>query len=264
MKQAKFFSIIALAVFIASCDKDDYNSNPQPQPPLSNVVKASGDSGAILGSINQFRTLLGDVLNTTPNQTSGRREVNWDGVSADLTNNANFPVDFFNNTDPNGPAGRKRGLLYINPGAGLRVDTTAFLDIDPSYANQFLTFSKRRLFAPVATNVTEIVFKIAGTTTDGFVHGFGIIFSDVDDANSTYIEYFNGSKSLGVFKAGVSGGSKKFSFLGVFFPNEKVTRIKITAGNAALAAGVKDITDGGTKDIVVMDDLFYDEPKTIN
>jgi len=264
MKQLRLFSIVALVVFFASCDKNDYNDNPQPQPPLSAVIKAAGDSGAIIGSINQFRAILGDSLNTTPNKTSGRREVNWDGVPSNLSNNSNFPADFFNNTDAAGPAGRKRGLFYINPGTGFRVDTTAFLDIEPSYANQFVAFSKRRLFSPVGTNVTEISFKIAGTNTDAFVTGFGLIFSDVDDANYTFVEYFNGNKSLGVFKAPVSNGAQKFSFLGVHFPNEKVTRVKITAGNAALAAGVKDVTDGGTKDIVVMDDFFYDEPKLIN
>ncbi|MEP6947800.1 MAG: hypothetical protein ABI863_00935 [Ginsengibacter sp.] len=40
--------------------------------------------------------------------------------------------------------------------------------------------------------------------------------------------------------------------------------VKITAGNGLLATGVKDITDGGTKDLVVMDDFIYDEPKQLN
>jgi hypothetical protein len=264
MKHVKL-SIIAIAVFFASCDKDDDYNGGTPQPPAieSQVFKASGDSNAILGTINQFRSKLGDSLNTTPNKTSGRREVNWDGVPADLSNNANFPADFFNNTDPAGPAGRKRGLFYVNPGTGFRVDTSFFADIEPTYANQFNTFTRRRLFSPVGTNVTDINFKIAGTTTEAFVRGFGLIFSDVDDANSTYVEFFNGNKSLGVFKAPVSGGPKKFTFLGVFFPNEKVTRIRIIAGNAALAAGVKDLSDNGTKDLVVMDDFFYDEPKQL-
>ncbi|MBC7850549.1 MAG: hypothetical protein H7Y31_12485 [Chitinophagaceae bacterium] len=266
MKHASLFSVIALAALFASCDKNDDYDNGNPPPPVfeSTVVKIAGDSAGILGSVNQFRLILGDSVNLTPNKTSGRREINWDGVPADLSNNSLFPVDFFNNTDPNGPAGRKRGLAYVNPGPGFRVDTSAFADIEPSYANQFTTFSRRRLFSPVATNVTEINFKIAGTNTDAFVKGFGLIFVDVDDANSTSIEFFNGNKSLGVFKVPVSGGPKRFSFLGVSFKNEKVTRVKITAGNAALAAGTKDITDGGTKDIVVMDDFFYDEPKTLN
>lgn len=265
MKQYKFFLLMvsALAV-LGSCNKDDDYSDAQPNAPISSVLKVSGDSAGIIASINQFRSLLGDSLNTTPNKTTGRREVNWDGVTAALTNNSLFPADFFNNTDPNGPAGRKRGLFYINAGAGFRVDTTFFSEIEPTYQNQFTQFSKKRLFSAVGTNITEISFRIAGSNTEAFVRGFGLIFVDVDDANSSSVEFFNGNKSLGVFKVPVSGGPKKFSFLGVHFPNEKVTRIKIIAGNAALATGVKDISDGGTKDLVVMDDFFYDEPKTIN
>jgi len=264
MKQASLFSIIVLAVLIASCDKNDYDSNPQPQVPLSNVVKAAGDSGAIIGSINQFRALLGDVLNSTPNQTSGRREVNWDGVPANLTNNGAFPFDFFNNTDPAGPNGRKRGLVYLNTGTSFRVDSTDFAEVDPTYGAQFDAFSKKRVFAYLGNNVSEITFKVAGTNTDAFVRGFGLIFLDVDDANSTTLEFFSGTKSLGVFKAPVRSATGGFSFLGVYFPNEKVTKVKITAGNSILAPGVKDVTDGGTKDLVVMDDFFYDEPNTIN
>lgn len=264
MKQVSFFSVILSAVLIVSCTKNDYNSSPQPQTPVSNVIKASGDSAGIIGAINQFRALLGDSLNVTPNKTSGRREVNWDGVPASLTNNGNFPFDFFNNTDPAGSNGRKRGLVYINTGTSFRVDSTDFKEIEPSYADQFDAFSKKKVFAYLGNNVSEISFKVPGTNTDAFVKGFGLIFSDVDDANSTSLEFFAGTKSLGVFKATVRTATGGFSFLGVYFPGEKVTKVKITAGNSILAPGIKDISDGGTKDLVVMDDFFYNEPITAN
>jgi len=266
MKQYRILSLMAAAsILFVSCNKDDgYGNNPPPPPPQieSSVISGAGDLTAALA---QFRSLIGDPLNTTPGQTIGRREVNWDGVPANFTNANNFPFDFFNITDPNGSNGRKRGLLYTNSGTAFRVDSTSYSEIDASYAAEFKPFSGKRLFAYMGSNISEAVFKVPGTNIDASVKGFGLVFSDVDDANSTTVEYFNGNKSLGVFKAPVRTDANGFSFLGVFFPKEKITRVKITAGNGVLQAGVKDISvQGGQKDLVVMDDFFYSEPLPIN
>ncbi|HEX6180018.1 MAG TPA: hypothetical protein VFZ47_02165 [Chitinophagaceae bacterium] len=248
---------VILAGFMVACDKDDDDTPAPPPAPQANVVSGAGDLTAVL---TQFRGILGDPLNTTPGQTIGRREVNWDGVPANFTNSDNFPFDFFNITDPAGANGRKRGFVYPNNGTLFRVDSTDFAGIDATYADQFDAFSGKRTFVTRGTNITEIFFKVPGTNTDAFVKGFGVVFTDVDDANSTKIEYFNGTKSLGVFKAPARATGSSFSFLGVFFPGEKVTKVKITAGNGVLAAGVKDISNNGTYDLVVMDDLLYNEP----
>jgi hypothetical protein len=40
-----------------------------------------------------------------------------------------------------------------------------------------------------------------------------------------------------------------------------VARVKITCGNAALGAGVDDITNGGAYDLVVADNFIYGEPR---
>ena len=249
---------VILASFMVACDKDDDDTPAPPPAPQATVVSGSGDLTAVL---TQFRGILGDPLNSTHGQTTGSREVNWDGVPANFTNSDNFPFDFFNITDPAGTNGRKRGFVYPNNGTLFRVDSTDFAGIDATYADQFDAFSGKRTFVTRNTNITEIFFKVPGTNTDAFVKGFGVVFTDVDDVNSTKIEYFNGAKSLGVFKAPARAAGSSFSFLGVFFPGEKVTKVKITAGNGVLAAGVKDIsTNGGVYDLVVMDDLLYNEP----
>jgi len=250
-------SLFLFSITMSACKKDGDNNGNPPQP-QSTVVAASGD---ITPALAQFRQLLGDPLNSAPGSTTGRREINWDGVPANLTNNGDFPFDFFNSTDPAVGNGRKRGLVYQNTGTQFRVDSTDFSSIDNSYSNQFEAFSPKKVFAYLGNNVTDVLFKVAGTNTEGNVKGFGLIFSDVDDANSTKVEFFNGLKSLGVFKSPARSGTTSFSFLGVYFPNEKVTRVRITAGNGVLAPGVKDVSDGGSKDLVVMDDFIYSEPQ---
>jgi len=253
--------IAALVTVFSSCSKDDDFNGGIPEPTINKVVfSAAGDSAAIVAKLNEFRFLAGDPLNTAPGATTGRREVNWDGVPANFTNNNNFPLDFFGSSDPTLGNGRKRGLI-LNGNTTFRVDSTDFSEIDASYAAEFEAFSRKRLFTYIGNNVTQITFKVPGTQTDAFVNGFGVIFSDVDAANLTTVEYYNGNKSLGVFKA--TQAPQGFSFVGVGFPDEKVTRVKITSGNGLLAAGVNDISNGGTKDLVVMDDFLYSEPQPL-
>jgi hypothetical protein len=39
--------------------------------------------------------------------------------------------------------------------------------------------------------------------------------------------------------------------------------VAINAGSTALSPGVRDVTNGGTGDLVVMDDFLYSEPVAI-
>jgi hypothetical protein len=256
----KLTLIAASVAAFAGCSKDpDPYGNPIPTVNKV-VISAAGDSTAIVAKLEDFRLLAGNPLNIAPGATAGRREVNWDGVPAAFTNNNNFPLDFFGSSDPTLPNGRKRGLI-MNGTTTFRADSTDFSEIDPSYESQFESFSRKRLFTYIGNNVTQITFKVPGTSTDAFIKGFAVIFSDVDQADLTTVEYFNGNKSLGVFKA--TPAPQGFSFLGVNFPDEKVTLVKITSGNGLLATGVKDISSGGTKDLVVMDDFIYSEPRPL-
>ncbi|MRG48357.1 hypothetical protein GFS24_24790 [Chitinophaga sp. SYP-B3965] len=260
MKQLTFGVVFLLGLVQVSCEKDNDDHYEAPPKVKMNVFQSAGDSATIVTQINNFRTQIGDPVNNVPGVTVGRREVNWDGVPPNFTNNDQFPADFFNLTDPAGANGRKRGLVYTAASLPLRLDSTSFSQLDVSYADEFIPFSQKKLLISTSSNVSEVEFKVAGTNTNAFVKGFGIIFSDVDDANSTSLEFFNGNTSLGVVKAPVKKPGAAFSFLGVFFPESQVTRIRITAGNAKLAAGVKDLSDGGTKDLVAYDDFFYSEP----
>jgi hypothetical protein len=87
------------------------------------------------------------------------------------------------------------------------------------------------------------------------------VFSDVDLANVTSIQYFDPSgASLGTFAVPNGTGNQTFSFLGVFFnAGEMIGRVRITNGNVALGAGVTD-QNGNPRDLVVMDDFLYSQP----
>ncbi len=252
-------AIALLALSLAACDDDDYGDGgpTAPPPPQATVITASGDLTAKRG---EYRALLGEPNNggTAGEQAAGRREIAWDGAGANPFNNKdNFPADFFNNL----------GAVFTTPGTGFRNDSLKFAEVDASYAEQFSTFSPTKIFAAVGSNRMDVIFHVAGSQTPAAVSGFGVIFSDVDKANVSSIEFFDAAgKSLGKFAAPIRSDAAGLSFVGVKFvdPTVRAARVRITLGEAALKAGVKDVsTQGGTSDLVVVDNFIYGEPKAI-
>jgi hypothetical protein len=237
---------LGAAALVAGCNSGE----DQPLLPHQ-VVSASGD---VAGAVAQFRGLLGDPLNgaTPGSQAAGRREINWDGVPASFTDNDAFPGDFFNTRSP-------RGAVFTAP--AFRVSDRNLAEVDPSYAGQFTFFSPQKTFAVAGSAVMETEFQVPGATTPAAVRGFGVVFVDVDRQGSAYLEFFGPSGSLGRFDAPVQSAGSPLSFLGVVFQDTVVTRVRIVSGNAALGAGVRDVSDGGREDLVVMDDFLYSEPQ---
>ncbi len=249
--------LAGLLLGLGSCkDQDDDSEN---QPKVESTV-VSGAGSDVNASLTQFRSLLGEPLNNAPGQTAGRREINWDGVPAAFNNNNSFPGDFFNTVGDAVPNGRKRGAVFSTPGTGLRNSDNDFTDIVAGYASQFADFSPDKTFSAVGSNIVDVAFQVPGQTIPAAVKGFGVVFSDVDEARSTSLEFFNGEKSLGKFNAPIRKADNSFSFLGVVFPTEKVTKVRITSGNGAIGVSVQDKSNGGQYDLVVMDDFLYSEP----
>ncbi|WP_426295043.1 hypothetical protein ACN9ML_09925 [Dyadobacter endophyticus] len=245
-------TLFACIALVSACSSDNDDQNPSPAINFTEI-KGSGD---INTQISAFRTLLGNPLNTTVN-TTGRREINWDAVPDNQTNTDNFPGDFFNSTDPALPDGRKRGVIFSTPGKGLRVSGKDFSDAVSGHSEQFKAFSPARTFAAIGSNKMDLTFKIPGTSNAAFVRGFGAIFSDVDRDNISSIEFFEGDKSLGKFNVPARTDGNGFSFLGVVFPDNKVTRVTITSGSAGISGGYQ---YNANDDLVIMDDFFYSEP----
>ena len=240
-----------LIIVLTSCKRENENSNKEPM-----IFKATGDINATL---NDFRNLLGN-LNTSPGATNGRREVNWDGVPDSLVGKA-LPNDFFNATAAGSPVTRQRGLLYAANGGEFQVSNNNFSTIDPAASSEFSAFSGAKTFANVTANAWPISFQVAGETTAAFARGVGIVFSDVDLANSTSLEFFEGNRSLGKFFAPPHVGASSFSFLVVYFPgNERITKVEVKH-QGILMDGQKDISNGGQNDLVIFDDFIYSEPQ---
>lgn len=216
-------------------------------------------AGNISGSIDAFRQLLGNKLNTTPGAIGGRREVNWDAVPAALLGKP-LPADFLNNTAPDAPASSQRGFTYDSISGIFQVSNSNFAEVNANAADEFSAFSGSNTFTNISNVLWDGSFEVPGEDVPATVNGFGMVFSDVDLANNTSIEFFNEGKSLGRFFVPVQQAGSKLSFLGVYFKNQNITKIRVQHGNGLLNTGEKDISDGGSKDLVVLDDFLYDEP----
>jgi hypothetical protein len=243
---------MAAALFTAALVGGCNSSKDEPLLPHQ-VVTGSGD---ITGVVAQFRTLLGDPLNgaTPGSQPAGRREINWDGVPATFTDNDAFPGDFFNTRSP-------RGAVFTTQGPAFRISDKNLADVDPSYAGQFEFFSPLKTFAITGSTVMTTEFQVPGSTTSAVVRGFGVVFADVDRQGSATLEFLGPSGSLGRFEAPVRSGDSPLSFLGVVYQDAVVTSVRIVSGRAPVGPGVKDLSDGGAQDLVVMDDFLYSEPQ---
>lgn len=222
------------------------------------ISTAASGLAAVTAARDTFRTQVGggNVAGANGSFAGVRREINWDGVPDARSAPNNLPADFFNVNSP-------RGAVFSTPGTGFQVSATAasgtpirFGNINATYPTTFVTFSPERLFTALGSNITDVTFFLAGTATPATVSAFGAVFTDVDNANTTSIQFFDTSNnSLGTFFVPASGGD--VSFLGVIFDGgERVSRVRITSGNVALGPN-----DGPpAADVVAMDDFLYSEP----
>ena len=232
------------------------------------IVQSGSGAGASTARDN-FRIDLGGGTTAGANGSFGgiRREINWDGVPDASSSPNNLPANFFNVNSP-------RGVVFSTPGTGFQVSANAgvapveFDNIDPSYSATFNAFSPQRLFTAIGSNVVDVTFFIPGTSVPALVYGFGAMFTDVDVANTTSIQLFDGSNnSLGTFFAPASAGNGNLSFLGISDNTQVpvIARVRITSGNAALGSGVIDCGScvATLNELVVMDDFLYSEPSAI-
>jgi uncharacterized protein (TIGR03118 family) len=237
--------------------------------PIIVARSATGSNPAAITAVrDQFRTDIGGGTVAGANGSFGgiRREINWDGVPAAFSAPNNLPSNFFNTTSP-------RGAVFSTPGTGFQVSGATtdggagqpaaqnFGNINATYTATFQQFSPQRLFTALGSNITDVNFFVPGTTTPATVTSFGAIFTDVDTANNTRMQFFDVNGVLITDQAvPAQAGSGSLSFFGVTISNRPIARVRIISGQFSLGPNDNPATD---TDLVVMDDFIYSEPVAI-
>jgi hypothetical protein len=249
-------ALVSLSVALAACDSND-TAGPGGKVPIQEPLRVIEASGDLAVALADFQTLVGDPVNGGGDgpQPGGRREIRWDAVPPERTNTDDFPIDFFNTNV-------RSGLITTTDGIGFRVSDTDFGDVNQDYADEFESFSKVKTFMSVGSPRMTVTFRVPGSDTPGIVNGFGIVFSDIDrDGAASITLYAVDGENLGQYVAPVRSDPAGHSFVGVVYDRPLVARVEVTSGEAALAAGTDDLTDGGAHDLVITDDFLYGEPQ---
>ena len=280
LRPAQLVFVLGVGVTLAGCGDGGDDGTARAQNTgrdfvAPTVFQAAGpDIASIQNTVEQYRVALkGNNNGNDGPHPDGRREINWDGGGVDTTTAPLTPFNTFLNTRGAQFTTTGTGLSQAPPSGGAQ-GGLAVLFNNASYGTIFSTFSPKRLFTPVDSNVTEALFFVPGSNggVAAKVSGFGAIFTDVDlpdgsgpgDKNgnrqsSTRIECFGTDGGL-IFSSFVpaSPGEGSLSFLGIAFSDARIARVRITSGDAAPGPN-----DDGTHDIVMMDDFLYGEPQAI-
>lgn len=260
---ASVLSALPLAI-LSACGAGEPESALSSSQQGVTILSDKGSSVAdIDDTVKSYQAELGGVnnLNAVGTQAAGHREINWDGVPANLSAPQMFPGDFF----------KTRGLLVWTSGNQLQVSSKAsefaqveFANIADKFPKLFRSFSPEKLFTSLSNTQMEVSFTVPGSLEKATVTAFGAVFTDVDLQNVSKLEYFDmhGKNILTVPVEAVPNANESLSFVGVKFNDgRKIAKVRITSGSTVISS---DTSDGQWKDRVALDDFLYSEPKAMN
>jgi hypothetical protein len=236
----------------------------------TNTDTAAGSANAALTA---FETAVGGANNgaTASPQTGGFRNINWDAVKLDGTDFGGSTTVINQGKTVGIPLNRfqERGVSFAQVYA---VSNDGFADVNPAAAGLFHAFSPNNTFVMFNDNAIDFSFVQPSSHTTSPVpaeaRGFGAIFLNVQTPNTTSIEFFHGSQSLGKFFVPV-GTAGQPEFLGELFANPIVTNVTLTLGTDVLftfngttaAPGAADAPAATpAHNIAATDDFVYPEP----
>lgn len=219
---------------------------------------AGDDPTSIAGTVEAYRNALGalnpfDPVNGDP---GGRRQINWDAAPDFISDPNPFPGAFFNGD----AAPRARGIEFRETGttSGFQLSATEASGEPPQFGfpDIFTPFSEERLFSPIDGNTFDVLFfDPSDQTTPAGTRGLGVVFNDVNLADTTTMTFYDQFGDVLASEAVATSNAGGLSFLGLVFSDPLIAKVSITAGSA-IFSGLDAI--GG--DFVVMDDFIFGEP----
>lgn len=252
----------------------------------------------ITDGTNNNDEIVGGVKGFAGSRPFGHREIVWDGVPETLRNVGTFKAAFFDR-QAGGAAGVQGGAIFTPVGGtgemvddayvGVKPDPATFgppthdnaplggdfSDVNPAFGGNLISFTQDATFAPLGTTITDVTFHVASTSQPAVISGMGVVFISVDDEQASSIELFDESnasiakvvvppRSLGPFPFGgpieSAPDAIPFSFAGYVDRSARIARVRITSG--AIPVDLATLNDSpGTPDVVVLDDIYYGEPK---
>ncbi len=224
-------------------------------PVFVTFESAGANAAAITPTRDAFRLAIGGgTVDGGAGSFGGvRREINWDGVPDARSDPNPLPANFFNVNSP-------RGVVFSTPGTGFLVSANAGL-LTPvlfGFPSDFQTFSAQKLFTAVGSNITDVRFFMPGTSDAATTSAFGVVFTDVEVAGQTLLEFFDANGALIYSHDALTTVSQGLSFLGATVTGGAISLVRITSGlNTIVSNGV---LGNPNDDVVVMDDFLYAEP----
>jgi hypothetical protein len=221
---------------------------------LARVFTAAGD---IRPTVADYQLALGTLNANAPgSKLDGRREINWDAVPAAFTNTNTFPGDFFNQP----VVGRARGVgsrprdripherqQLHGPESRLRARVQLLQPDSHLRRGRQQRDGGRLLRARLdrGGHVDRVRRRVLGRRLRGF---------RLDPTLRCRRQVWGGMRRR----------RRRWAFVrGVSFPTAIVARVEIQSGKGAVAVGAVDVTDGGERDLVIMDDFIYGEPQAV-
>ena len=198
---------------------------------------------------------------------SGSRDINWDGAAVTVLIPANtsaaFPPElffsggglrqiFFGGGSGEIPIVSEDSFATIDTGTGFVANPSTL-----SAANDLDPFTGTVNITSAASNTLTVNFTLQGaTTTAGLVHGFGVIFQDVEIGAKSGLRFFDaaGQEIHQIFAQPLATGADQF--VGAIFANPVVAHVIIDMGDNDQFGTDNENIAGGV-DFVAVDDLRF-------